>query len=187
MLQLVDLAVSREASTNTREIPTDDLSDSHLLTGLELQHAKSLAGDGGNTAIETILADPRASVIAASYDRDVGSALNAQGAAGGQEGGLPADLRKTLANGLELHDAVKQLLAQKFTSIIMLPPEQLKHDDALVGYGLDSMLAAEFRGFIFQNLGFDVPFLTLLSNRSSIDSLAGLVVEHLQGKTKEGT
>ncbi|KAI9665524.1 MAG: Type I Iterative PKS [Alyxoria varia] len=181
MLQLVDLAI---ADGNTSNIPAmDELMASHLLTGLELQHAKKQAGKS-NTAIESILADPRASLLTQSYERDIDSSVTFQNRAssrGGQQ--LPAHVHEAMARGAQLQEAIKDCLGLKLCDIIMLPVKQLNFDSTLTEFGLDSMLAAEFRGYIFQRMGVDVPFMTLLSNATSLNGLAQLVATAIEKDT----
>ncbi|KAI1097720.1 putative polyketide synthase [Jackrogersella minutella] len=175
LLQLVDLAIAHPDSNGTPGY--DRLMRAHLLTGLEMQVAKAQALDPRSTAFDILFQDPRAGLLKASFDRDVGDIKNA---APVSKAKLTQQIQEAVLRGESLQIAVSQVLATKFSNIIMLPPEQFKHDQPLVNFGLDSMLAAEFRTFIFQATQVDLPFMTLLSKKVTMDNVVTTVVEQIQ-------
>ncbi|GKZ38847.1 hypothetical protein AbraIFM66950_011370 [Aspergillus brasiliensis] len=65
------------------------------------------------------------------------------------------------------------------SNIILLPLPKLNFKLPLSEYGMDSMLSAELRQYIFNSMGVDVPFLTLMDSTTSVLSVAGIVVEEL--------
>ncbi|GKZ47212.1 hypothetical protein AbraIFM66951_010563 [Aspergillus brasiliensis] len=100
------------------------------------------------------------------------------------EGGVntPASvIQAVLASGDEeqLREAVIQAVAKKMSNIILLPLPKLDLKLPLSEYGMDSMLLAELRQYIFHSMGVDVPFLTLMDSTTSMLSVAGIVVEEL--------
>lgn len=90
-------------------------------------------------------------------------------------------IQAVLASGDEeqLREAVIQAVAKKMSNIILLPLPKLDLKLPLSEYGMDSMLLAELRQYIFHSMGVDVPFLTLMDSTTSMLSVAGIVVEEL--------
>ncbi|PYI10693.1 ketoacyl-synt-domain-containing protein [Aspergillus sclerotiicarbonarius CBS 121057] len=175
VLQVVDFALSSDQQQYTR----DPLAQCHILTGIEdtgLQaHRKQ-----GYTGFWQCLDDSRFSVLTSALQR-----LAAQ-----SEGAIntPASVIQTvLASGDEaqLRTAVTQAIAKKMSNIILLPLPKLDLKLPLADYGMDSMLAAELRQYIFTSMGVDVPFLTLMDSKTTVSSVVGLVVELLSKRVSE--
>jgi hypothetical protein len=70
-------------------------------------------------------------------------------------------------------------------NLISLPEEKLQPGKKPGDFGLDSMLAAGFRTFVYHALEVDVPSITLLDKTTSVDSLAALITEQMEEKIKE--
>ncbi|KAK6952379.1 hypothetical protein Daesc_006915 [Daldinia eschscholtzii] len=177
LLQLVDLAISHSDSYITPE--DDSLIQAHLLTGLEMQAAKTRTTDPSSLAFDILFQDPRAALLKASWDRDVGFSGTAASLCRTE---LPQGILAAVASGDTVEHAVIQALLAKFSSIIMISPDQLRVDQSLASFGLDSMLAAEFRTFVFQSMQVDLPFENLLSKQATIVSIATSIAEQIQKK-----
>ena len=178
MLLIIDLALTYPTSGDTHN---DPLLSSHLLTGCEITGFKELM-DQGFEGFIPVLDDPRAGVLAAALARENNNQV-AIGQANGSK--MPQEIRQALQEGNSLRDAVERALAVKMSNLILLPVEQLRPESPLAELGLDSMIAAEFRGFLFQTMEIDVPFMTLLGKTTSVRSLAEIVMEKLQGEEGE--
>lgn len=156
LLQILDLAISSSLGTDSRPL-FDALANGHLLTGIEFVGLKEQR-DRGFEGDNHVLLDPRASLLAAAFARSTDSA-----------GPSHEKLQHRSLN------AVRDIVAQKISHLILLPIERLKPDQHLSDFGIDSMLAAEFRTFIFHTLEVDVPFMTLLGKATTVNSLAELI------------
>lgn len=174
LLQIMDLALTHQ-HPRTWKCHHDNLVNSHLLTGIEFMGLKEQR-DHGFEGDNHVLADPRASLFAAAFARST-NAVDGRGAATRQ--GVPEELAKALQDGssVSVLDAVRTIVAKKISNLILLPVENLKPEQHLGEFGLDSMLAAEFRTFIFKTLEVDVPFMTLLAKSTSVNSLAQLITD----------
>ncbi|KAL4861076.1 hypothetical protein BDV12DRAFT_204384 [Aspergillus spectabilis] len=172
MLQVVDFALS-EPPPPTSVHPRDTLAQPHILTGLEdtgLQKHRKL----GYVGFWQCLDDPRFLVLIKALQRN---AAQLPGAID-----TPASvIRSALAEGNEqtLLAATTGAIAKKFSNIILLPVAKLNVGRPLSKYGMDSMLAAELRQYIFEVSGVDVAFLTLMDRNSSVESIARMVVGQL--------
>ncbi len=169
LLQIMDLALTNQ-HPRTWKPHYDRLVSSHLLTGVEFMGLKEQR-DHGFEGDNHVLADPRASLFAAAFVRRTSAADGVNAAAGH---GLPEEVAKALRDGSSASavDAVRAILAKKISNLILLPVAKLKPEQQLGDFGLDSMLAAEFRTFNFKALEVDVPFMTLLAKSTSVNSLA---------------
>ena len=67
-------------------------------------------------------------------------------------------------------------LVEKFSSILMIPAEDITPSKPVVAYGLDSLVAIEIRNWLERELEAKVPLMQLLS-ASSLTALAETVVE----------
>ena len=179
LLQIVDLALTNQHPS--KWLPHyDRLVSSHLLTGIDftgLKDQRSRGFEGDNH----VLKDPRASLFAAAFARSTNAADNAAPATAD---GLPEELAKAMREdgGESVPDAVGAIVRRKMANLILLPVEQLNPEQKLGDFGLDSMLAAEFRTFIFHALEVDVPFMTLLAKNTTVSSLAALIADELGGR-----
>ena len=185
LLQIMDLALMNQ-NTSTWKPHYDQLVSSHLLTGIEFIGLKEQR-DRGFDGDDHVLADPRASLFAAAFARST-NAGEGIGASAGH--GFPEEVAKALreqggnGGGTSILDAVRMVVAKKMSNLILLPMEKVQLDQKFGEFGLDSMLAAEFRTFIFHALEVDVPFVTLLNKDTSVNSLAQLITEGLQEQGK---
>ncbi|KAL9091337.1 MAG: hypothetical protein Q9165_004971 [Trypethelium subeluteriae] len=186
MLQIIDLALSHDprggtpGDAATRKV-YDKGSLGHLLTGgefvgLQEQRNRGFVGDNH------VLHDPRAALFSAAFSR---SSL-ADEANGIRKGA--GDVQNQIAGALQTSDdtlireLVKTLVARKIANLILMKPEDLMPESKFSEFGIDSMLAVEFRGYIFRELHVDVPFMTLLDKGTSVNSLANLILNDLKEK-----
>ncbi|OTA63674.1 polyketide synthase [Hypoxylon sp. EC38] len=180
LLQILDLAIIHQ-SPSTWTPHYDSLAGAHILTGIEFTGLKEQR-DRGFEGDTTVLADPRASLIAAAFARSTsGSNL----ATVPSHHSLPSEVAKTLISGgstVSVFDAIEGIVAHKISNLILLPVEQLRPDQKLGDFGIDSMLAAEFRTSIFHALEVDVPFMTLLDKQTSVRSLTEIIMEGLKNR-----
>ena len=82
--------------------------------------------------------------------------------------------------------AIVQHVVKRCASILMTPVESFELDGrSISSYGLDSMIGAELRNWLFREFGLDVGFQTLLGPKLSFWKLAELVRDNLWGTTKD--
>ena len=168
LLQIIDVALS------SREViphAYDAFAHSHILTGLEPLGLKELRKKGFEGESPT-LSDPRASVLAGSLEGD--STLKSQA------DNLPMEISKAVENGIQLSEAVLQHISKRFSNLVLVPLEKVDAAKPLAAYGMDSMIAAEFRTWFFQSFQVDIPFLELLSKTVTINSLSEIVFTEIE-------
>ena len=171
MLQILDISLS-----SSLRLPHvyDNAAEAHILTGLEpflLQKLRKKGFEGTNP----VLQDPRAAVIAGAYDSQSDLAHR------NQDSSTPGEVAKALENGEELIDAISYVL-KRFGTLVLIPADKVEVKKPLSLYGLDSMLAAEFRSWFFQEFKVDVSFFELLDKNTTISSLSQLVFRELRGE-----
>jgi NADP-dependent 3-hydroxy acid dehydrogenase YdfG len=176
-LQIMDQALM-SGNSKSSQARYDKLSTSHLLTGIEfigLQEQRELGFEGDLF----VLSDPRAAVYTAAFARD---SQKSDAVIQWNNHQLPEEVRKALQNEstTTLLDAITNIVCRKMSNLILLPMEKLQVEKALGEYGLDSMLASEFRTFIFRIFEVDVPFLTVLDKTSSVRSISRLIADQLE-------
>ena len=173
LLQIIDCAISQPAPTSS--VPAaDPLSAAHILTGLEPHGIKKMRAEGFDGTNPT-LNDPRAALLAATLDGEADSAMK-------NNSGLPAELAAALdandnnsGSDASILSTIISLIAKRFSNLVLVPVEKIDSAKPLIRFGMDSMLAAEFRTWFYQAFKVDVPFLTLLSETVTLEGLGGMV------------
>ncbi|KAL3497001.1 KR domain-containing protein [Aspergillus germanicus] len=142
MFQIVDFALAQQL-TPTSVHNRDALAQSLILMGLEdTGHGKSNSAE--YTAFSQYVSDARLSVLRCALQRRETRSTTATR--------TPASvIRAALSeqDDEKLRSAVVGVIAQKFCNLILLPVEKLDVDVSMMRYGIDSMLAAELRQYIF--------------------------------------
>ncbi|KAI9724598.1 MAG: Type I Iterative PKS [Chrysothrix sp. TS-e1954] len=181
LLQVVDIALTTPAES--LQAGQAHFAEGHLLTGLEVVGMNAIRRRGFEGGNKHVLDDPRAAVVAGAL------AVSTSGdpaSEGQSESGLPSNIATAISAGDKpaTITAAQGIIAQKLSNLILLPVEKLTKDSKLSDFGMDSMLAAEYRTYIFQSLKVDVPFLTLLAKGTTLGSLAeGIAGDMLEKKT----
>jgi hypothetical protein len=193
LLQLVDIALSPEEVDvnvkNSGNFPADHLAEGHILTGLELLGLQKIRAMGWERPT-AVLDDPRTGIIAGAY---AAAAASSSEDMHNEDSSLPAAVSSALASHSAVPSspeeeiipeatlilAVQDVVSAKIGALLLVGVEELSPEKQLADFGMDSMLAAEFRGAVFRVFRVDVPFATLLDKRTSVTSLATLVASRL--------
>lgn len=162
----------------------DNFAASHVLTGMEALGLKELRKKGFE-ATNLAWDDPRAALLANALD---GDNIDAQQQTEGADG-VPAEIVKLMQDSKppkSLADATLDYIRSRFGNLILMKFEAVDTKKPLADYGMDSMIAAEFKTWFYQKMTVDVPLLTLLDKTSNLETLRGLVLSELQkaGETK---
>ncbi|KAI1142779.1 polyketide synthase [Hypoxylon sp. FL0543] len=184
-LQVIDLALaaSRPGLGSSEFVP----SSGHLLTGMEPFRLRKLMSDGWEVD-NGVMRDPRSSIVFNALTPD-------QRSQGPMQGGqtpnaelpawlksVPQNISKLLlpeAGSGSLHDAVLGLIRRRFSSLILLPQNEVENYKPLIQYGVDSMIAAEFRTWLWNTFRVDVPFLDIINSNKDLAALSALVERKL--------
>ncbi|KAK7936648.1 polyketide synthase [Apiospora aurea] len=188
-LQVIDLSLSGEGHPPGCSA-SDAPSYSQVVTGLEPLGIRR--PEDGMTTNEHLLSDPRLAMVSALVEahqrrRDAGQ----QGGQLSQLGDVPAWMAELPAGVAEvfmpergagsLEDACLRLISRRFARLILTEPEQIDDGRCMADFGIDSMIAAEFRTWMWTCLRTDVPFLDIMSPQKTLRVLAGFVAENLAG------
>ncbi|KAI0906505.1 hypothetical protein F4823DRAFT_607070 [Ustulina deusta] len=76
---------------------------------------------------------------------------------------------------------ISEHIARRMSSILMIPFDSFELDGqaSIASYGLDSMIGAELRTWLFKEFGLDYPFQKLLASTLTFKGLADAVVEKM--------
>ncbi|KAK6949038.1 hypothetical protein Daesc_009110 [Daldinia eschscholtzii] len=187
VLLLADLAIGGVSSHCGLGQGQENAAPAHLLTGLETANLRKILDQGFEVSNST-LDDHRLSILAASLE----VARNPTGSNGNRspEGdqqivstpwmrGLPQEvtviLRPELPGSSSLKESVLRVLTKRFSDLLLTPKDQIDPNKPFAQFGLDSMIASEFRSWLWNSFKVDVPFLDLLGSRKSLDTVAALV------------
>ena len=174
LLGIFDSVLSQPRSMSDKE---NHLTDAHLLTGLEVTGLQAQR-DQGFDGYRQVIDDPRAAILLQSFNES-----NPQLTYSANPGKLlSAKVQEILQSGGNLHDTVHKIVAEKMSNLILLPADSINPNTPLSNFGMDSMLAAELRTYIYQAFGVDVPFQTLMGKKTDINS----VTEVISGEVGKG-
>lgn len=179
MLQIVDIALCAERDENAFHCNSNDgmsqenIENAHVLTGLEiigLQKQREQGFEGKSYLFE----DPRVAILTQALESSSSSNASKEGTSFG-------DTLKT-RDKAAISAAVLTIIAEKMGNLLLFPAEKLNGETKLADFGMDSMLSAEFRTYIFNVFKVEVPFLTLLGKTTTVGSLTEMVTEGMIGK-----
>ena len=187
-LQIVDLALSPPPPQPIGYIDDDFGADhygqAHILTGLELYGFQKIREQGFKRPTQ-VLEDPRCANIAGAFatssDTDMGGAVEGRGSETLPRA-VSAALRSNEDNsvpGEALITAVQVVVVERIGTLLLVPSTQLESETQLAAFGMESMLAAEFRSDMFCAFKVDVAFAVLLDQRTTVRGLADLVARGL--------
>ncbi|RYP78219.1 hypothetical protein DL771_000696 [Monosporascus sp. 5C6A] len=160
----------------------------HILTGLEAFGIRKLMEKGFDVNNGT-MEDPRTALLAASLlaEQDAknaaqGTDLSQLAAAAEWVKDLPPSAMAMFASEAgapSMQDAILRLTKKRFSNLILMPMDQIDDRRPLPSFGVDSMLAAEFRTWFWNTFKVDVPFLDIVSPQKALYNLAEHVEEKL--------
>lgn len=191
LLQVVDMALSGAGGESDFIRGARSPSNAaHILTGLEPLGVRKLMAQGFDVG-KGAMGDARTAVLTASLQAE----KNAQGSGPRANApnstltadwiqDIPADVVATFASQASaptLAAAILNLIKGRFSSLILMPQSQVDEDRPLPSYGVDSMLAAEFRTWLFNAFRVDVPYLDIISPQKTLLLLSQFVEEGLKG------
>lgn len=183
-LQVLDLSMSGQPSADGMEY--DKLAQSHILTGLEPFGIRKMMEQGFDVSNGT-MQDPRTVLLSASLDPKEGNDSAAVVSIDASwSKGLPVPVIKALAteapNCNSLNEAVLALVRKRFSNLLLMPLDAVDTKKVIASFGMDSMIAAEYRTWFWTVFKVDIQFLDILSSSNSLQSLADMVEKELIGK-----
>lgn len=192
-LQVIDMALTKEEGEQeaSQADNAGTYTASHILTGLEPFSMRKLLAQGFDVSSGT-MQDPRNAILSASLQAEQDAKARARGATGHPGGAhldgagakwlsdVPPETAATFASegdAATLYDAILRLITSRFSNLILMPLDQVDDRKPLPSFGVDSMVAAEFRTWFWSALRVDVPFLDIMSPQTSLVSLSEFVQE----------
>ncbi|KAL8723272.1 MAG: hypothetical protein Q9225_000394 [Loekoesia sp. 1 TL-2023] len=147
-------------------------SADHLVVGLDpakLQRSMSAAGAADNFWTEDVRFNNLLSIIRSSSEDG--------GASAGQS--VLASI-KAAPSPVEAINITNDHIVGKLGRMLMLEEDQIDLENKSIGdHGLDSMIGAEFRNWVFKEFGMDVPFQQLLAPTLTIAKFSVQICESL--------
>ncbi|KAI1809839.1 polyketide synthase [Poronia punctata] len=177
-LQATDLALSGEGGEYETPLPNPEAA--RMLTGLEPLGLRKLIEQGWDVSSGN-MQDPRTGVLSAALMANQGDDENEADAQVGTSGdpewlkGVPKNIAASFVaetGAASLLDAIFSITRKRFASLILTPLDQIDASKPLGQFGMDSMIGAELRTWIWGSFKVDIPFLDLLSNQKSLTNIA---------------
>ncbi|TAQ88229.1 hypothetical protein B7494_g3462 [Chlorociboria aeruginascens] len=190
MLQILDTALTPPAVVDSTAVLNNGIGskhyvEGHILTGLEL-HGFQKIRDAGFIRGANILEDPRCSFIAGAFadsenvsteDTNTANGASFTRAVTAALAGCDSDASSAQINILV--GAIQAVVIDRMVTLLLVDLKKLQKDTLLADFGMDSMLAAEFRSDMFRAFKAEVPFAVLMDKRTTIRNVAELIGEKL--------
>ncbi|KAK2603636.1 hypothetical protein QQS21_004217 [Conoideocrella luteorostrata] len=167
-LQILDYGIASSSGDDSFiRASSCDHGAAHILTGLESYGVRKLMAQGfeRDAKEEENGTDTSQILTAAEWMKDV-----------------PANIVSMImpeASAPTLLDAVLRLTKRRFSNLILMQLDAVDDRASLLSFGVDSMLAAEFRTWFFNIFKVDVPFLDIVSPQKCLYNLAEFVETQL--------
>jgi NAD(P)-dependent dehydrogenase (short-subunit alcohol dehydrogenase family)/aryl carrier-like protein len=189
LIQLLDSAFT--VQPNSSKDPFDHLAGAHLLAGLEPRKIYEVdrKGVGADFAWSS---DPRfGRIIQAIQDHhEVTTSTNSafltaatSAPALSQLLSLAQKVKSSSTQALEevqkLRNLASGAVAERLTKLLFVSPENVDVSRDMASYGIDSMISAELRNWLFKTFGLDISFVTLVGKGMTIEGLSHKLVEKL--------
>lgn len=161
------LLQSFEASIVSNSLP-GPVPD-HVVVGLDPAKLQKAVNDSAS-ADSFWLHDARFSSVVHSI-----KASGSDEAGSGKAGSILSSIRAapTLADAIKL---INEHFVEKLVRMLMLDPDDVDPTvGSIASYGIDSMIGAELRNWIFKEFAMDVPFQQLLGPTLTVEKFAGQV------------
>jgi len=149
-------------------------ASAHVLTGLE-PHGMLKIRKQGFKGSNPVHKSTRAAILARAIHEHEESMTSG-------DGDLPAEVTKAREAGVPLATAITEHVTRRFGDLVLIPVDKVNITKPLDGYGMDSMIAAEFRSWFHQAFKVDIPFLELLSKTTTVDTLSKVVIQKVESR-----
>ncbi|KAJ4296344.1 hypothetical protein N0V90_006389 [Kalmusia sp. IMI 367209] len=173
LLQILDIALSANDISGIHH-PYDYAATGHILTGLEPMGLKELRKKGFEGTNPT-LDDPRANLLSSALDGQEDVLRHSS------TDGLPPPLAQALEEGQTLKEALLDFMRKRFGNLTLIKFDDVDVQLPFVKFGMDSMLAAEFRTWFYQTLTVDVPFLMFMDKNTTLEGMRDFVLGEMEG------
>lgn len=175
-LQIVDLAIHGSQGTAGGTTAADSL----MLTGMETLSVRKLLSQGF-AVTHTVMDDQRSAILSAALEA---GHVDSDSSAARMDmelhdrmpwlRGLPEDVSKALmteTSATSLRDTVELVVGRRFSNLILTPPANIDYNRSFAEFGVDSMIASEFRTWFWNTFKVDIPFLDLLSSGKNLNCI----------------
>ncbi|CAJ2507648.1 Uu.00g088340.m01.CDS01 [Anthostomella pinea] len=179
LVQILDLALASAGKTIGVHHAYNGPAIVHQLTGLEASGVRQLRKRGfeGN---HPVLEDSRAGLLASALGGDDNNPNRH-----GQKGDMPAEVTQAMEKGQTLSEAVLSHVRYMFANLVLMQYDAVAIEKPLAEYGMDSMIGAEFRTWLYQSLRADVPLSMLLGKSCTLKELSNVAIAVAMEKSEE--
>ncbi|KAI0459484.1 polyketide synthase-like protein [Xylaria acuta] len=183
-LQIVDLVLCSIRQKQNEAANLADPGASTIITGLELEGTYQLI-DQGFEVTPAFGEDPRASLLLAAFKarQEARQAASCGALVDGEHqarleaawwGEVPpnaAEIFTPHADAPTLRDAALRLVRKQFSNLLLMPLENIDDHKPMAEVGIDSMIASEFRAWLWKSFKVDITLLDVLGPKFTIDAL----------------
>lgn len=158
------------------QVGEDDVVGDHLIVGVQPRRFGDAVAAAG--AYPPWVDDTRYSWLEATVkEQQAGNEGGVNKGARVSSHDIATTIRQTTSREVAMA-ATTEHVAARLMRLLMLDGDVVDTTQRSVGsYGLDSMIGAEFRNWLFREFGAEIPFQQLLAGSLTISDLAGMLYE----------
>ncbi|KAF2811308.1 putative polyketide synthase [Mytilinidion resinicola] len=148
-----------------------DVNDAQIILGLEPSFLAAAANLSAESPDAFWYNDARFSNLLIAID-EAGAGAKSSGSGGD----IKSVVKEAKANGANVIEVLGEYITKKLSSILMVPTENFDYDTtSIADAGIDSMIGAELRNWLFKQFVLEISFHNLLAPTLTIKKLAMLV------------
>ncbi|KAI0505381.1 hypothetical protein F5B22DRAFT_526976 [Xylaria bambusicola] len=169
----------KDSSTSKSVITTNVIADeSQIIMGMEPRELAASAVDENTAAYWH--EDSRFRHTRAAMERLLAGTGTSNNSKDSESNSFTGAIKVAASESPEaVVQVVSEHIARRMSSILMIPFDnfELTGQASIASYGLDSMIGAELRTWLFKEFGLDYPFQKLLASTLTFKSLADVVID----------
>ena len=178
----VAMLMSR-SNTSDSIITTSEIADeSQIIMGMEPRELAASAVDENENSAAYWHEDSRFRHTRAAMERLLSSDGGNNSKDSTENNTFSRAVKGAVSEGPEaVVRVVSEHIARRMSSILMIPFDNFELDGqaSIASYGLDSMIGAELRTWLFKEFGLDYPFQKLLASTLTFKGLAAVVIDKM--------
>lgn len=87
-------------------------------------------------------------------------------------------------NASSMNEAILALVSKSFSNLLLMPLDAVDTKKPIASFGMDSMIAAEYRTWLWTVFKVDIPFLDILSSTNHLQTLTDMVEKGLVARNE---
>lgn len=180
MLRGFETAMSIPQPSRNHPLTADRVGNAQVILGLEPAHLAAAIQSAGTGEDAYWFHDARFLHLRSSVEAIIKS-TSGSGGGNNSDSDIGSELKAAQAKGPgEVLLVIARTVVDKLSRMLLVPAEDFEFEGSSVAsYGIDSMIGAELRNWLFKQFGLEISFQQLLGSTMSVKALAVAVAQQM--------